>query len=93
MKRKIKCLVVACHAVSAYALQDLAREFGLPMLRVIEPLVQRALQNKCIAGLDFGDESNDRILHLSKAHLRKKTFLTISSIAAALLHKCHLSSS
>jgi glutamate racemase len=44
MQRPIKCLVVACHTVSAYALQDLQREFSIPVLGVIEPLVQEVFK-------------------------------------------------
>jgi glutamate racemase len=42
-KEKIKCLVVACNTASAWALNDLRREFQIPILGVIEPGAQAAI--------------------------------------------------
>ncbi len=84
MKRKIKCLVIACHTVSAYALQDLAREFGLPMLGVIEPLVQELCKTDAKQILILGTKATIASYIYPKLILEKKPSLKISSIAAPL---------
>jgi glutamate racemase len=40
MKRRLKCLIVACHTVSAHALEELKEKFDLPIIGVVEPMVQ-----------------------------------------------------
>ncbi|MBN2310192.1 MAG: glutamate racemase [Candidatus Hydrogenedentes bacterium] len=43
-KRNVKLLVVACNTASAYALDTLREELPIPVLGVIEPGAQRAVQ-------------------------------------------------
>jgi len=43
-REKVKCVVVACNTSSAWALKDLREEFHIPILGVIEPGAQAAVE-------------------------------------------------
>ncbi len=45
VRQNIKCLVVACNTSSSYALDDLTRRLEIPVLGVIEPAVQSAIES------------------------------------------------
>ncbi len=51
-QKNIKMLVVACNTVSAYALEALSAALPIPVIGVIEPAVERALQ--AAGGARFG---------------------------------------
>lgn len=44
MEQGIKCLVIACNTASSYALERVARIFNIPVIGVIEPGAERAVQ-------------------------------------------------
>ena len=85
MQRRIKCLVIACHTVSAYALPDLQREFSLPILGVIEPAVEEVLKNKSARHILILATSATIASNIyPKLILEKRPHMKITSIAAPL---------
>ncbi len=44
LKEKVKAIVVACNTASAFALEDLQKEFSIPILGVVEPGAVAALR-------------------------------------------------
>ncbi len=44
LSHKIKLLVVACNTASAYAIEHLRQKFSIPIIDVIEPAVEQAVQ-------------------------------------------------
>ncbi|OGE41938.1 glutamate racemase [Candidatus Daviesbacteria bacterium RIFCSPLOWO2_01_FULL_39_12] len=44
LRRKVKCLVVACNTISAYALSEIKKVSPVPVVDVLQPVVDRAIK-------------------------------------------------
>jgi glutamate racemase len=85
MQKPLKCLVIACHTVSAYALQELSQEFSLPILGVIEPTVLEVVKNNQARHiLILGTSATIASNIYPNLILKKRPEMKISSIAAPL---------
>ncbi len=47
LKHKVKMVVVACNSSSSYALASLKKKFSIPIVGVIDPGVQKAVETTC----------------------------------------------
>ncbi|MFQ5728778.1 MAG: glutamate racemase [Waddliaceae bacterium] len=86
LSHNIKLLLVACNTASAYAIKDLQQQFSLPIVDVIEPAVQQAVQitdNRRIAILGTRATINSGIYQ--KRIQEKLPFAEVFSIACPLL--------
>jgi len=45
MQQKVKLLVIACHTISCYALEELQKTFPIPIVGMVEPSVAQAVQS------------------------------------------------
>jgi len=85
IQKEVKALVVACNTASAYSLEHLQETFSIPVVGVIEPGVERALEathNGHIAVL--GTEGTIRSGAYQKQFARMKSGIQVTTIECPL---------
>ena len=92
VKKDIKCLVIACHTASAYALDALQKQLPIPVIGMIQPSIESLMDstknlNVAILGTEGTIRSNvyQRLIQIE--HPQATTFPIACPLLASLIEK------